>query len=79
MREKVLRSQVNEWFVLQGDYINLMRDLVEESPTQGMNMLSAGLKSLIDQTNWLISLQMDYLELVGGMYADKSTKDMTKS
>ncbi len=80
VREKALSNQVDKWFVLQGDYINLMRDLSEKSPIQGMKMLSEGLKSLIDQTNWLISLQMDYLELVGGgMYADKSTKNMTNS
>ncbi len=72
---KVLNSQLDKWFVLQGDYINLMRDLAEKFPTEVMKMWSGGLKPLSTQTDWFISLQKNYLESVRSM-SDKFTKDM---
>ena len=72
---KALSSQLDKWFVLQGDYINLMRDLSEKFPTEVMKMWNGSLKPLNAQTDWFISLQKDYLGFVRST-SDKFTKDV---
>ncbi len=72
---KVLNSQLDKWLSLQRDYINLMRDLSEKLPNEGMRMWSEGLKPLLAQTEWFTSLQKDYISSTQHS-SDKLAKDL---
>jgi hypothetical protein len=71
LREKVLSNPLIKLVALQGDSINFMRDFLEKFPkvsNEEMKMWNVGLNPFISQTDWFISRQKDYLELVRGMY-----------
>ena len=74
---KVLSSQLDKWLSLQRDYINLVRDVSEKFPNEGVRMWSEGLKPLHAQTEWFTSLQRNYIRSTQNS-SDKLTKDIIK-
>jgi hypothetical protein len=72
---KVLSSQFDKWVASQKDCMNLMKDFQGKSSTEATNGWGIGLKPLVAQTEWFVSLQKDYLESVRVM-SDKFAKDV---
>jgi hypothetical protein len=72
----VLNNQFNKWLSLQRDYINLMKDVSEKFPDDGMKMWSESFNPLISSpTDWFTSLQRNYLRSAQNA-SGKFTKDV---
>jgi hypothetical protein len=62
---KLLNSQIDNWFVLQQDYANFMKDFSQNFLGERIKMWNGGLKNPLGvQTDWYVSIQNNYLELL---------------